>query len=582
VKLSSTPQKRAGAIEGRRPLPGPATVIPSMLADALRCHRAGRVTEAAQIYQQILRIDPRQSDSLHLLGMIAYQAGNHEAAIAMIRQAIAINKAEAVYHSNLGTVFHAQSSLDEAAECYRNALALSPRLAVAHYNLGNVLQAQDKLEGAAACYERALALQPDLVEAHYNLGNVLQAQDKLDEAVACYERALALQPEKYEARHNLGNALQSQGKLEDARACFEQVVDVRPDYAKAQCSLGGLLHSLGDLDGASARYRTALALQPDLTEAVYSQSLAQLLQGQFDPGWRNYEWRWQTKAHTPPMRTYEQPLWTGERLATGRLLIWGEQGIGDEIMFAGLMPDAIRTGNRCMLDCDPRLKPLFARSFPDIEVVSSRVSSDDPGRNPDLHVAAHLASGSLPGLFRRTSAAFAATTSPYLIADQHERKRFRDRYTDCDGKRLIGLAWYTNNRKTGRYRSIDLSLLAPLLARPNIRWVNLQYGDHDWLESQTTAAGASILIDPTVDQFSDIDLFAAQIAAMDLVVTVDNSTAHLAGALGVPVWLLLPFAADWRWLQMCEDSPWYPSMRLFRQPRFGDWQSVVQRVQSAL
>jgi Tfp pilus assembly protein PilF len=558
-----------------------------MLGNALRYHRSGQLTEAAQIYQQILRIDPRQPDSLHLLGMIAYQIGNSEIAIEMIRKAIAIDKMEAAYHSNLGTVFQAQGRLDEAAECYRNAIALSPQLAIANYNLGNVLHAQDKLNDAAASYERALALKPDLAEAHYNLGNVLQAQDKLDGAVACYGRALALEPEKYEALHNLGNALQSQGKLEDAMARYEQVLAIQPAYAKAHYSLGGILHSLGNLDEASARYRTALALQPGFPEAAFSESLAQLLQGQFETGWHNYEWRWQTKEQTPPMRTYEQRLWTGEKLATGRLLIWGEQGIGDEIMFAGLMPDAIRTGNCCILDCDARLKPLFARSFPDIQVVSSHVSGNDPGRNPDLLVAAHLPSGSLPGLFRTTSAAFAATTSPYLIADPLERERFRHRYTDCDRRRLVGLAWYTNNRKTGRYRSMDLSLLAPLFAQSDIQWVSLQYGDHDWLENQATVASAPIfadrlVIDRSVDQFSNIDLFAAQIAALDLVVTIDNSTAHLAGALGVPVWLLLPFAADWRWLQTREDSPWYATMRLFRQPTRGDWQSVVQKVQSAL
>jgi hypothetical protein len=256
------------------------------------------------------------------------------------------------------------------------------------------------------------------------------------------------------------------------------------------------------------------------------------------------------------------------------LLIWGEQGVGDEIMFAGLIPDVIRTGNRCILDCDARLKPLFSRSFPGIAVVSGYQPDSEP------EISAHLPSGSLPGLFRATSAAFATTTSPYLIADPDERDRFRARY--ADGRRLVGLAWHTNNRKTGRHRSIDLSLLAPLLARPDIRWVSLQYGVHDAVADQAAAARTPILIDRSVDQLSDIDVFAAQVAAMDLVVTIDNSTAHLAGGLGVPTWLLLPFAPDWRWLQAREDSPWYPAMRLFRQTKPGDWQPVVRSVDSAL
>ena len=562
----------------------PKPVIQALLGNGLRLHQAGRLAEAERIYRQLLSMDARQADGLHLLGMIEYQSGRRDAAVELIRKAIAIDKTQAPYHSNLGTILQAQGKLEEAAEYYRSALALQPQLAEAHYNLGNAFHAQDKLEDAAACYERALALRPDLAEAHYNLGNALQAQDKLAEAVACYERALALDPAKYEARHNLGNALQAQGKVEDAMECYQQVLSHQPGYAKAHYSVGCALHSLGDLDGALARYRIARALQPDFAQAGFSEGLAQLLQGDFSAGWRNFEWRWQTKDHDTPMRNYPLPLWTGEKLASGRVLIWGEQGIGDEIMFAGLIPDVMRTGNRCVLDCDRRLQPLFARSFPGMDAVcghiSGQVSLDDPGPRRELDIAAHLPIGSLPGLFRACKAAFAVTTSPYLLADPAQRDRLRSSYRD--GRRLVGLAWHTNNRKTGRNRSIALALLAPLFARSDIRWVSLQYGDHDALQNQAATAGAAILFDRSVDQFADIDRFAAQIAAMDMVLTIDNSTAHLAGALGVPTWVLLPFAPDWRWLLQRDDSPWYPTLRLFRQPRSGDWPSVLQTVQSAL
>ena len=551
-----------------------------MLRNALGLHQAGRLSEAARIYRQILAVDSHHADSLHLLGMIEYQAGHPEAAIAMIRQAIAVNKTDATYHSNLGTVFHAQGRLDEASLCYERAAALRPDLATAHYNLGNVLRTQERLAEAAACYERALALQPDLAEAHYNLGNIRQAQYKLDDAVECYRRALAIEPTKFEALHNLGNALQAQDRLAEARICFERVLALQPGYAKAHYSLASILHSLGNLDGARNGYRSALALDPDFADAAFADALARLLQGTFAAGWRNYEWRWRTKEHTPPMRAYSQPLWKGEKLSSGRLLIWGEQGIGDEIMFAGIIPEVVASGNCCMLDCDARLKPLFARSFPDIEVISSRTSGNDPAHNPELKIEAHLPIGSLPGLFRATETAFAATRSPYLVADSAEREQFGTRY--ADGKRLAGLAWYTNNKKTGRVRSVDLSVFAPLFAISDIRWISLQYGDHDLLEKEAAAAGAPLLIDRSVDQIVNIDGFAAQVAAMDLVVTIDNSTAHLAGGLGVPTFVLLPFASDWRWLQDREDSPWYPTLRLFRQPRRGDWQSVIERVQNAL
>jgi Tfp pilus assembly protein PilF len=513
-----------------------------MLGNALRHHQAGRLAQAERIYRQILAIDFQHADSLHLLGMIELQAGRHEAAGEMIRQAIAIDDRQAAYHSNLGTVLQGQGKLDEATARYRQALALQPELAEVYSNLGNILQAQGKVDEAVACQERALALKPDLAEAHFNLGNILQDQDKLDEAAACYERAVA---------H-------------------------KPGYAVAHHSLGRTLRHLGNVDQALVEYRRALAVQPDYAQARLSQALAQLLQGDFGAGWRNFESRWQSPDQVTPMRAYWQPLWSGEKLAAGRVLIWGEQGIGDEIMFAGLIPDAVRTGNRCALDCDARLKPLFARSFPGVDVVSGL----DPMLDPELEIAAHLPSASLPGLFRTNSAAFAATASPYLATDVMERERFRARY--ADGRRLAGLAWYTNNRQTGRQRSIDLPLLAPLFERSDIRWISLQYGDRDALEQLTAATQAPVLIDCDVDQLADIDRFAAQIAALDMVITIDNSTAHIAGALGVPVWVMLPFAPDWRWLLERADSPWYPTMRLIRQPRRGDWQSVVQTVQKAL
>jgi hypothetical protein len=183
-------------------------------------------------------------------------------------------------------------------------------------------------------------------------------------------------------------------------------------------------------------------------------------------------------------------------------------------------------------------------------------------------------------LFRRTRSDFAATATPYLFADSSVRDQLLTHY--ADGRRLIGLAWYTNNVKTGGFRSIDLSLPAPLFHLNIVRWISLQYGDHDLLESQIKVVNAPVFVDRAVDQLADMDLFAAQIAAMDLVITIDNSTAHLAGALGVPVWVLLPFAPDWRWLLEREDSPWYPTMRLFRQPIPGDRSSVVKTVRSAL
>jgi tetratricopeptide (TPR) repeat protein len=649
-----------------------------MCGKAIEFHQRGQLAEAEKIYRQILDLDPRHADSLHLLGVLAHQVGRDDIAVELIRKAIATDKRPAAYHSNLGTAFQALGKLEEAAASYERALALNPELAEAQMNLGAVLEAQGKRELAEGRFLQALALNPNLAEAHVNLGNILQSQGKLDEAVASHERALALKPEfaeawfnranvllalgkleeavasykraldlkpgMTEAHGNLGNALQAQNQLEAAEACYEQALALKPEYAEAwynrgnlrqaqgNCgeavtfyeralqlkpqlheahyNLGNTLHSLEQLEAAAASFERALAVSPEYAEARYNlgcvledlgrldealtsiaraleikpdypqarfgQALAQLRSGDFTTGWRNYESRWQSPDHDTPWRAYPQPKWSGEKLASGRLLLWGEQGVGDEIQFAGLIPEAVRSGNPITLDCDSRLKPLFARSFPEVEVVSGC----GPAQAEEAEIAAHLPTGSLPALFRTNETAFAATVSPYLKADPVERESFRVRY--ADGRRLVGLAWHTKNQKTGLKRSIDLEQLAPLFALPGIRWISLQYGDFDALEQQAAAANAPLLFDRTVDQFVNLDRFASQVAAMDQVITIDNSTAHLAGALGRAVSLLLPYAADWRWLEKRSDSPWYPTLRLFRQPKLGDWEPVIESVRSAL
>jgi tetratricopeptide (TPR) repeat protein len=557
----------------------------------------GRLEEAAASYEQALTRNPGLAEAQMNLGAVFEAQGKQELAEERFRRALDLKPELAEAHVNLGNVLQAQGKLEEAVAGYKRALALKPAMPEIHANLGNALLAQKKLDEAEASYARALALKPDYAEGWYNLGNLRQAQDglskpgrlgkpgKLNEAVACYQRALELKPQLPEAHYNLGNTLHALDRLEEAMGSFERALAFRPEYAEAHYNLGCVLEDSGRLEEALAAMARALEIKPDYPQARFGLALAQLRSGDFTGGWRGYETRWQSPDHDTPWRSYTQPRWNGEKwngekLASeardGRLLLWGEQGVGDEIQFAGLIPEAILTGNRITLDCDARLKPLFARSFPEIEVVSGC----GPAEAMQAGIAAQLPTGALPGLYRTTEAGFAATRSPYLRADAVERERFRARYSD--GRRLIGLAWHTKSQKTGRKRSIGLESFAPLFALAGIRWISLQYGDFDALEEQAAAAGAPLLIDRSVDQFADMDRFAAQVAAMDQVITIDNSTAHLAGALGVPVWLLLPFAADWRWMEARPDSPWYPSLRLFRQPRIGDWQSAIESVGSRL
>jgi tetratricopeptide (TPR) repeat protein len=442
------------------------------------------------------------------------------------------------------------------------------RDALAHHQAG-------RLNEAEQIYLQALLIEPENADCLHLLGMIAFQTGDNATAAELIRKAIAIHKTAASYYSNLGNVVQAEGRLDEAEACYRRALELKPDQAEVYLNLGHILKARGGVDGGLDCYRRALSLKPTLAEARVAESMALLLKGEFAAGWQDFESRWQTQDYDTQQRNYPQPLWHGEGLS-GRLLIWGEQGVGDEIMFAGLVPDVIRAGQSCVLDCDPRLKPLFARSFPDVDVVSGYV----PNRDSKIEIAAHLPSGSLPGLFRTSRQSFAATTSPYLISDPIKREKFRAKYHD--GRLLVGLAWHTRNKKSGRVRSIDLSLFASLFSPSGIRWVSLQYGDHDDLQRQADATRAPLLIDREVGQLTDIDGFAAQVAAMDLVITIDNSTAHLAAALGVPTWLLLPLAPDWRWLVGGDVSPWYPTMRLFRQDRIEDWHSVLQRVESAL
>jgi Tfp pilus assembly protein PilF len=441
--------------------------------------------------------------------------------------------------------------------------------ALAHHRAGELAEAE-------RLYRRALELAPEHADAIHLLGMLAFQRGDLDGAAATIRRAIALHPAAASYHSNLGNVLQALGELDEAAASYRQALTLRPGLAETHLNLGNTLQELGDVEGSLAEYRLALQIHPDLPEARIAESTTLLLQGDFAAGWLNFEQRWRTRDYDTPMRTYPQPLWDGKPLTSGRLLIWGEQGIGDEIMFAGLIPDVLDASTPFALECDRRLVPLFARSFAGVPVIPAY----DPARDMGLEIAAHLPGGSLPGLFRTNRAAFDATRSPYLFADAAERARLRASYED--GRPLIGLAWRTRNAKSGRKRSIDLPVFAPLFDNPGARWISLQYGDHADLEAEAHAAEAPLLIDRSVNQLDNIDRFAAQVAAMDLVVTIDNSTAHLAAALGRPTWLLLPSAPDWRWLLGTDRSPWYPSMRIFRQPKLGDWGAVVREVRAAL
>jgi tetratricopeptide (TPR) repeat protein len=578
--------------------------------EAIADFKQGSLAPAEDLCRQTLALDPRNSSATHLLGMIAYKRGLFPEAVRSMRRSITLDRNNAYYHSNLGGALHAQRKFVQASVCYKRATLLMPTLVEVHYNRGNLFRDLGRTNEAAAAYQKALALNPRLLEAWNNLGNIFREQGNLDDAAICCTNALAINESCAEATSNLGNIFRDHGKPDKAIIQYRRAIDLNPQLVEAHYNLANVLQTKGDLEAAARGYHLALSLKPNLAAAHYglgyndyisgkpapailhyqraihfnpnfgkaklAAALAELVQGNYATGWKGYESRWQSDDHDTTPRNYPQPLWNGKALSSGSVLIWGEQGIGDEIMFAGMVPEALNTQADCILECNHRLRPLFARSFPGLKVVSH----DSPLQPTASEITAQIPSGSLPRLFRTSYSNFFFGRSPYLIADATQAAHFRHKYGD--GQLLVGLAWYSNNPKSGGIRSIDLATLRPLTQLSDVRWISLQYGDHASLQADADSALMPVFIDQEVNQIADLDTFAAQIAALDLVITIDNSTAHLAGALGIPTWLLLPTFSDWRWLQHRPETPWYPTMRLFHQTRPGDWDPVIQQVNTQL
>ncbi len=349
-----------------------------------------------------------------------------------------------------------------------------------------------------------------------------------------------------------------------AQQHYESALALVPNYAQARHNLGDLLMATGNIPAAIAHYEQALVDNPQLAKTHYSLATAQLISGNFAAGWKDYEWRWANKNLPHPRDVIAVPLWNGS-ITDQKILLWGEQGIGDEIMFAGFIPEILSRGQSVILKCaNARLLPLFRRSFPDVEVIHEITNQK---------FAAHLPLGDLPRLLHPQLDHYRAPQG-YLKADTEKQKDFRVRY--AQDKKRIGISWHSNSAATGWQRSVALAELAPLFALPGIEWISLQYGDAQELKAEAARANAPLIFDGDVNPSKDLDLFAAQIASLDAVVTIDNAAAHIAGALGVPAYVLLPYAPDWRWFLGRADSPWYPGMHLFRQHALNDWESAIR------
>ncbi len=475
---------------------------------------------------------------------------------------------------------HQAGRLKEAEQGYRKVLAAEPGLFEAHVNLGVVLQGQGRLADAAESFRSAAVLDPDYAEVHYALGTVLEELNEGDEAVACFRRAVEINPDYVEALNGLAIGLQKQGKPADAIETFERALEIDPGFAEAHNNLGNLHHKEGRPDDAVAAFRRAIDINPDYAEAHRNYSQVLLLSGRLDEGWREAQWRWKCRDFPSEKRDFPQPSWAGEPLAGKRILVWGEQGVGDEVHFAAMVPDLLDAGAKVVLESDPRLVPLFRRSFPGVECAPRETPPAAETGAEDIDFQAP--SGNLGQWLRPDLESFPDPV-PYLAADQARADGLRSKYREGGKDLLVGIAWVSKNPEIGKEKSMSLMDWWPLTARTGIKFIDLQYGDTE--EERRTfekKTGVAVLHDGDIDQMADLDAFAAQVAAMDLVVSVSNTTVHISGGLGRPTWVLLNSLPLPVWMLGREDSPWYRSMRLFRQAEAGDWTDVVLRVEGEL
>jgi len=572
---------------------------------AMQHQQAGRLREAQTLYQQYLASHPDDGQATQLLGLVKLHLGQAPEALELLNRAAALDPGAPECRCHLGIALLALSRADEAVGALQQALALKPDYLDAWYHLAHALHAAGRLDEAVAAYRRTLELRPEFAPVHNDMGVALAAQGRYDQAVAAFQTALSQRPQYPEALNNLEQALAQQGKLAEAIAVNRQIVamqpdsaeahhrlavklaraggleesvmaaekavSLRPDFAEGHSTLGTSLQKLGRFEQAMAAHQRALALKPDLPEAHLNLSLIYLVQGELQRGWQEYEWRWHIVKPYLPQPLFSQLLWDGGDLAGRRILLHPEAGYGDTIQFVRYAPLVTRHGGKVTLGCVAEMQRLL-QTLDGVE----ELAVIGPSR---LGFDVHCPLVSLPRLLKTTLHNIPADV-PYLRADAAQSRLWRAKLPAGKAPLKVGLAWagrpeYDDDRR----RSISLSRLAPLGQVEGVWFCSLQKGPASQ-QARSLPAGFEVR-----DWSADLNDFAdtaALIDNLDLIITVDTAVAHLAGALAKPTWVLLPKVPDWRWMLNRDDSPWYPTMRLFRQSDGGDWETPIGKIVQAL
>lgn len=603
----------------------------------------GNLSAASQLFNSILQQEPQNFAALNGRGFIALQQNNLPQAQADLQASLSINPKQPFAHKMVGIVLGAMGRFDESMAAFESALALDARDPEVYFNRANFrfqagqtqealadLDAAIKLKGSylearsnranlliqqgdfaraekdldylvnkvtnnpdiwvalglarhkvgkhkdsMQCNERALKLVPNHPDALLNSSSATYDQDAYPAALSWAEKAIAATPQRAEAHYAKAQALMAMHRFVEAVVAYTRAIELNPAYAEAWTGRGLTRARLRDLDAALADYRQATALKPDYHEAFFNAGHVALEHHDFAQGWADYEHRFGMPS-LGIVNLPNIPVWQGAALA-GKLLVRGEQGLGDQIIFASVLPELLKQVPNVCLQLEPRLVPLFQRSFPGVEVMSK-------DKKPPADVAAQICIGSLPQYFRKDAAAFAGAQVPYLKADPEKTAAFRKALAP-NGERIIGLNWRSFRNKYANDKSLDLMDLAPFFNLPGSTVVNLQYGDIRDEVRAAEAAGLHFNKAVTIDLTKDIDGVASLVDACDVIVSSSNTTVHIAGALGKPVLLMLPYRTGklWYWSEAKgEGSLWYPTIKTFHQGAQGDWASTIDAVKASL
>ncbi|WP_431821758.1 tetratricopeptide repeat protein [Burkholderia sp. F1] len=602
---------------------------------AYAAHRAGRLADAEHGYRAALAANPADADALHLFGVLRHQQGQHAEAADLVGRAVALRPDDAALQLNLGNALKALGRVEEALDRFRNALTLAPEFPLAHYNLGNAYAALQRHDEAIDAFGRALRLTPDDASIHNNLGNALNALGRHDDALAAFHRALELRPGHAGAHNNLAMALSAMGRADDAIAHFhaaiaaqprfvaahfnlgntldavgrhaeaaaafeatlalhpsfplalfglanalsaqdrhrdalpyyERAVGLDPSFSLAWLNLGNAHHALGAHEMALRAFDQALRVEPDFTLAQLHRAVTLLTLGDFTRGLPAYEARHATPGATP-LGTL--PRWQGEPIASRTLLIRAEQGFGDTLQFVRFVPLARARCAHVVLEVQPELVTLLEPAAARWRVT---LVAQGATKAPAADVGCTLLS--LPFALGLQPDDILSGTR-YLHVPDPARRRFRGSLGGQQ-RRKFGIVW-SGRRHARDNRSMPLAELEPLFALPDIDWIVLQPAVED---DEQARLDAHPRVHPFGSRLTDFAATATLIERLDGVVSIDTAVAHLAGALGKPLWLMLPFAADWRWFGG-RDCPWYPQARLVRQPAPGQWREVVSEIADML